>query len=257
VATACFCLVLWRTMMVDNPDARLADVAAPTAILGAWIAGRSLAPVRTGTWRGSRGLLLRAGVAAVFVFTLWSVSTQAGFLGTLQRYQIAAPPSRMAQEFVNTYRGLLLRPINVWAPPGDIRGIRALTRYVMRCTEPTDRLLIAGEFAPDVYFYSERLFAGGMVHFMRPWHMSMPEQRTTIARLQRQRIPIAIMGDTDKFQRDFSFVSDYVRTRFVEVAYSTFGDDSQLWHVLVDRQLAPVRVDAQIGLPCYRSSPGE
>ena len=163
----------------------------------------------------------------------------------------------MAQEFVNTYRGLLLRPINVWAPPGDIRGIRALTRYVMRCTEPTDRLLIAGEFAPDVYFYSERLFAGGMVHFMRPWHMSMPEQRTTIMRLQRQRIPIAIMGDADKFQRDFSFVSDYVRTRFVEVAYSTFGDDSQLWHVLVDRQLTPVRVDAPIGLPCYRSSPGE
>jgi len=257
VATACFCLVLWRTMMVDNPDARLADVASPTAILGAWIFSRCLAPVRTGAWRGSRGLLLRAGVAAAFAFTLWSVSMQASFLSTLERYQIAAPPSRMAQEFVNTYRRLQLRPIYEWAPSGDSRGIRALTRYVMRCTEPTDRLLIAGEFAPDVYFYSERLFAGGMVHFMRPWHMSMPEQRTTIARLQRQRIPIAIVGDADRFQRDFSFVSDYVRTRFVEVAYSGFDDETQLWHVLVDRQLAPVRADSQMGLPCYRTSPGE
>jgi hypothetical protein len=94
-----------------------------------------------------------------------------------------------------------------------------------------------------------------MVHFMRPWHATLPEQRLTIERLQRQNTPIAFIGDLDSFQRSFSFVAAYIRTTYVEVADSSFNDD-QGWHVLVDRRLTPVGVDPALGLPCYRP-PGQ
>ena len=133
----------------------------------------------------------------------------------------------------------------------DLNGIRALARYVMRCTAPTDRLFMAGTFSPEVYFYAERPFAAGMVHFLRPWHASLPEQRLTIERLQRQSAPIALIGDLDSFHRGFPFVAEYVRTRYVEVAYSAFNGDSP-WHVLVDNHREPVGTDPALGLPCYR-----
>jgi hypothetical protein len=233
----------------------LADVTAPVAILGAWTAGQLLrrAPGRSHLRLG--GIAIRVAIALIFMTTVWSVSTQAGFVKKLQRYRFTEGPRGAADEFMNTYRRLHLRPINEWAPPGDIKGIRALARYAMRCTEPSDRLFIAGAFAPQVYFYAERPFAGGMVHFMRPWHATLPEQRLTIERLQRQNTPIAFIGDLDSFQRSFSFVAAYIRTTYVEVADSSFNDD-QGWHVLVDRRLTPVGVDPALGLPCYRP-PGQ
>jgi hypothetical protein len=188
----------------------------------------------------------------MLIVTVWSFSAQARLVEELNRYQVLAGPRAAAQEFVNTYRRLHLRPINEWAPVNDARGIRALARYVMRCTAPDDRLLIAGAFAPDVYFYAERLFAGGQVHFMSPWHTSLPEQRLTITHLEHQRVPIALIRDWERFDRRFPFVNTYVRTRFVEVAFDTFHDNNDPWHVLVDSNLTPSGTDPELGLPCFR-----
>jgi len=257
VATiAGFCVMLWRTMMVDNPDARLADVAAPVAIVSAWTAGHWLGSAPGISRLSARDVLKRASVMVIFLTTAWSISTQAELISKLQRYRITEGPLAAADEFKNTYRRLHLRPINDWAaPPADQHGIRALARYVMRCTAPSDRLFIAGAFDPQVYFYTERPFAGGMVHFMRPWHASLPEQRVTIERLERQKVPIALILDLGSFQRGFSYVADYIHTWYTEVAYSTFDEDAW-WHVLVDRRLNPVGVDPTLGLPCYRP-PGQ
>ena len=254
--TAAFCVMLWRTMMVDNPDARLADVVAPVSILAAWTAGRWLRRTPGLSRLGTADVLKRVAIGLIFVTTAWSISTQAEFVQKLQRYRITEGPRAAADEFVNTYRRLHLRPINDWAaPPSDRSGIRALARYVMRCTVPSDRLFIAGAFAPQVYFYAERPFAGGMVHFMRPWHGSLPEQRLTIDRLEHEKAPIALIQDLDSFRRGFYYVAEYIRTWYVEVAYSSFNEDTP-WHVLVDRRVSPVGVDPALGLPCYRP-PGQ
>jgi hypothetical protein len=256
-ATAVFCLIVWRTILGDSAEKRLADVTAPSAILGAWAAGRWLMTATPGALRGAARTIRSAVVAVLVIVSLGSFSAQARFVEGLERYRVLAGPRAAAQEFANTYARLHLRPIYEWAPVNDSRGIRSLAQYVMRCTAPTDRLLIAGAFAPEVYFYAERQFAGGQVHFMPPWHTSLPEQRLTITRLEHQSVPIALIRDEGQFARRFSFVDSYVHTRFVEVAYSTFNDNDDPWHVLVDRHLTPAGTDPQLGLPCFRNSPQE
>ena len=257
-ATAFFCLIAWRTILADSAEKRLADVTAPSAILGAWVMGRWLMTTAPSTLSGSAKWIRYSITAVLFLATMWSFSAQARFVESLQRYRVLAGPHAAAEEFVNTYRRLHVRPINEWAPVDDARGIRALTRYVLRCTAPADRLLVAGGFAPDVYFYAERPFAGGQVHFMPPWHTSLPEQRLTITHLEHQSIPIALIRDDQGvFDRRFSFVSSYVHSRFVEVAFDTFSDNDKPWHVLVDRHLMPVGTDPRLGLPCFRNPPNE
>lgn len=253
IACAGMCLVITRALLDNNPDARLADVVTPTAVLAAWVAGRWL---RQSSNRAAgpvvRRVFKRAALTALFVLTLWSVTTQARFVNKLSDADVFDGPAAASAHFASTYRRLRLRPIDDWAPPGDDRGIQALARYVLRCTSPEDRLLIAGDFAPDVYFYAERAFAGGQVHFMNRWHDSPLDQRVTIARLRGQSVPIVLIGQIEApFRRRFSEVAAYIDTRYVEVPFLFNGDKP--WRVLIDREKTPSGTDARLGLPCYRS----
>jgi hypothetical protein len=86
----------------------------------------------------------------------------------------------------------------------------------------------------------------------------LPEQRLTITRLEHQRVPIALIRDEEgSFAHRFSYVYQYVRMRFVEVAFSTFNDNGDAWHVLVDRHLTPIGADPELGLPCFHTTPHE
>ncbi|MEQ1758426.1 MAG: hypothetical protein ABL986_08925 [Vicinamibacterales bacterium] len=250
VAMACLCLVITRTLVDDDPGARLADVATPTAALGAWLVGRWLSDLRTAgagtTWR----LAARLPVATVFLVTLWSVTTLARTVNTLLDAEFDKGPRAALAHITATYRRLHLRPIDQWAPPGESRGIQALARYVMRCTLPEDRLLVAGQFAPEVFFYAEREFAGGQVHFMLGWHESDADQRLTVARLSGERVPIVLMGDQEAaFRRRFQLVAGDIDARYVEVPFA-FNDEPR-WRVLVERGRRPSGTDAALGLPCY------
>ena len=245
-AIACLCLLISRTLLSDNPEARLADIALPIGVLGAWVTGRVL----TGA---ARGLVLRRAVfASLFVATLWSIALHSAVVPTLghalrslEWHPIATVSSR-----------LRARPIDSWAPPGQGTGIVALGRYVWRCTAPSDRLLVGGAFAPEAYFYTGRLFAAGQVHFMPGWHATEPEQRRSLEWLSRQSVPIALIGPEPLFPLRFNLVAAHLDTRYVEVARSTFGGDVE-WRVLADRSRTATGTDRLLGLPCYATAPQE
>ena len=254
-ATALLCLIISHTLVRNNPSARLADVAAPTLVLAAWLArrrGNPTSPLFVGRLR-------RAGMVSLFLLTFWSVWTSSGTANRLARAGVLDGPTGIWEQLGSVNRQLHRRPIDEWAPPGST-GLRALTRYVFDCTTPSDRVLVTW-FAPDVFFYAERGFAGGQVSLFRDvsksgWHSSPAEQRLTVERMQGQSVPI-ILGrrdQQDEFSRDYPLIYDHVQTRYTLAAESTFGENQSDFLVFVDRRLEPYVDHPDLGLPCYREA---
>ena len=211
-AAAILCVIISHTLIRGSPDSRLADVAPPTFVLAAWLARRC------GDQAGSlfRARLARAGMVSLFLVTFWSVWTFGG-IGTtgglgarMANAALLRGPIGIWERFDDVTRQLRDRPIDVWAPPGST-GLRALTRYVLDCTAPSDRVLVTW-FAPDVFYYAERGFAGGQAFFYRGWQASVANQRLTISRMQRQSVPI-VLGRRDPGRRIQTGVSACLRLR--------------------------------------------
>lgn len=245
VAIACLGVVIARALIDNNPNARLGDIAPVIASLGAWIAGQWLrAPVAA----------RRAGQFVLLVFlvvTGWSVIEQASVVDRLHSANVHRGPDAIWGRLARMYQRLHLRPIDDWAPPSEDRGIEALGRYALRCTAPSDRLLVIGGFAPELYYYAERAFAGGQVHFITRWHESEAEQRLTIERLERQSVPVVFVGDNQAaFTRRFSLVASYIQAHYTPVPFLLGGD--QQWQVLVERTRPAAGFDAELQLPCYQ-----
>ena len=143
------------------------------------------------------------------------------------------------------------RPVDEWAPP-ESTGLPAVIRYLFDCTSPSDRVLVTW-YAPDVFFYAERGFAGGQTFLYGGWHASVSDQRLTIERMQQQSVPIILAREdrVETFRQGFPLIYDYVRTRY-RLAESTFGGVATPVLVFVDTRLDPTGEHPVLGLPCYR-----
>ena len=251
-AAAILCFIISHTLIRGSPDSRLPDVAAPTFVLAAWLARRR---------DGPRELLVharlaRAGIVSLFLVTFWSVWTVGGtgMMGGLgmriANAGIWDGPAGVWGQLGVVNQRLRDRPIDAWAPPGST-GLRALTRYLLDCTAPSDRVLVTW-FEPDVFYFAERGFAGGQAYFEHGAFGSVADQRLTIERMQQQSIPIIVgrRDQEDLFREGFPLVHDYVQTRYRLAAESTFGGE-QSFLVYVDDQLNPDAVHPDLGLPCY------
>ncbi len=252
-ATAVMCGIISHTLVRNDPGVRLADVAAPTFVLAAWLARRGAGP---------GGPLIRArlqhlGIVTLLLVTFWSVWTVGGFdaggghLSRLERAGVLDGPTGVWEQLGIVNRGLRRRPIDEFAPPGST-GLPALARYLLDCTSPSDRVLVTW-YAPDVFFYAERGFAGGQTFLIGEWHASVADQRLTLERMQRQSVPIILArrDRVDLFRRDFPLIYDYVQTRY-RLAESTLGGEPTAHMVFVDTRLDPVGEHPVLGLPCYR-----
>ena len=246
-AAIVICLVIHQALLRESPDSRLPDVAGPTVVLAAWLTGSLLQTVQ----RRAR-IILRVAVTVVWMATLWSATTFGEFGERLTATGLPAGPSATAERFHQVSIWMQMRPIDLYAPSGDSTGIRALTRYVLECTRPSDRIL-AGSFEPQLFFYAERAFAGGQVYLKGGWHDSEDAQKLTIERLQRQRVPIVIINAATEaeVQSRFSLVYQYVQKNYREASRANFGSGPD-YAVFVKRDLAPRGQDTALGLPCYR-----
>jgi len=216
-------------------------------VLAAWLTGSLLQTVQ----RRAR-IILRVAVTVVWMATLWSATTFGEFGERLTATGLPAGPSATAERFRQVSIWMQMRPIDLYAPSGDSTGIRALTRYVLECTRPSDRIL-AGSFEPQLFFYAERAFAGGQVYLKGGWHDSEDAQKLTIERLQRQRVPIVIINAATEaeVQSRFSLVYQYVQQNYREASRANFGSGPD-YAVFVKRDLPPRGQDTALGLPCYR-----
>jgi hypothetical protein len=181
--------------------------------------------------------------------TLWSVVTFAQVSTSLEASGILSGPAGVWRRMGVVAERLKLRPIENWTRQAP--GIGALMRYAFECTSDTDRLMAAW-FAPEVYFYVERAFAGGQVYFYQPRHNSPDDQRLTIERLARERVPIVMEKVDVEYGNYFPLVAEYVHNHYREVPIQ--GDIVRGFRVLVDPRVTPTGTYEPFGAPCYRPS---
>lgn len=243
-ASTLLAFIIFQTLVRGSPDSRLEDVAGPLAILGAWCVGRGLGTVRLRRWRW----LL--GVAAL---SLWVVTVDAAAVQTDMARRLAVSGFWDGAEGVGERLRLVThtlqqRPIDTWDYQAELGE---LTRYALECTVPTDRVL-ATLFAPHVFFFAERGFAGGQVYFHDGWHATAADQRVTIQRLERQRVPIVLTesSETGRLEAHFPDVHRYVMRRYTPPAAVLPADYP--YAVRVDPRITPTGVYEPLSLPCYR-----
>ena len=243
--TLAICFIVVQTLVRGSPDSRLPDVSGPIAVLGAWVAARW---IRFGERRGPA--VRRATVATVRVaalITVWSVTTNAELLTSLGASGALSGPVSVARHAGAATERLRFRPIDNWSR--ESTGLNGVIRYVFDCTAPTDRVLAAW-FAPQLFFYAERAFAGGQVYLIPGWHDSLDDQRLTVARLQRQRVPVVLESEDSDYEMFFPHVAEYIHANYRAVALST--DRLSGYRILVDRRLQPTGTYEPLGVPCYR-----
>ena len=93
-----------------------------------------------------------------------------------------------------------------------------LVDYLRRCTRADDRVFAAW-FAPQLYFFSGRAFAGGMVVTFGGHWSDPARQNRIVAKLKSESVPVAIFEDDGaEFRATYPIVDDYLRA-----TYSTAG----------------------------------
>ena len=229
-----FCLALNVFILRDPVSARIGGMAAPAAVLFAWIAGRLMR-----RWAGSLALvlLLACTVASLSGVAEWDrrLRFEESVVGRVKRTLnvMAATP-----------------PLITTLPNAHLWGLVA---YLRECTGPTDRVF-APAFVPELYFFAQRGFAGGVVATFGG-HWSEPRfERRTVDALSSQSVPIVILesGETEAFAATYPAVDRYLREHYVKAGEITFEvPDARLYQVLARRDRRPVRIDDRLSLPCF------
>lgn len=245
--------VLFNVFQIrGNLDSRLPDVIVPAALLWVWMAWVWVGRPSVGPRRVLRAA--RVGAATVGLLALWLVvDAYAGFVSHLEATELFSTPGKVARRLSGTIEALRREPLDQFAPPGS-RGLPALTRYVNRCTAPTDFLVVLG-YQPELYFYADRRIGGGNVVYHANLGADPKQQKTIVSRLEQQRVPIVIqpVNEMRELEEAYPIVKRYIDERYELAQESGFGEGRQ-FRVLIDRRVAATHSDEELGLPCFRNT---
>ena len=218
---------------------RITDAVVAPVIIGAWWIGHVLRSPHS--WR--RYLI---AVAAILVLIPTIRSTVV----------IGAVPSRVERlrHLPAIWRQLSVSPpFEGWQATGNAKYQAA--RYVRACTAPEDPLLVLW-FAPDLYYYSDRPFAGRLGFYLEGYWTSVDHERANIAALERDRPVIVLMepGRTATDLYTYPQLLDYMSTRYHALG-ELHSSDGRRVRVHARNDRTPAGVDVETGWPCF--APGE
>ena len=228
----------------DPLNTRLADAIVPAVVVGSWLLARAFTP--------SRLRMLAAPLALVFVAVMGaSVLAVGSTYEEIDRTGLLGHREEIPQRFVERTTDLKSRFVDYQMPTPASRLMVPFFRYVDRCTRPDDRLLVGG-FMVELPFYAQRLFAAGQEYF-GAYFSSEANERFAFDRLQRQRVPFAIVpsDSQEEFDTRFPLVAGYVHARFTSLTEVPV-DEEQTIHILVNRDLPSTGHDPETGWPCFR-----
>jgi hypothetical protein len=233
------CVLLNIFVLRDPVNARFGGIAGPAAILAAWLIQRA--------WTARRAVtraILRAGVAAVVALTAWSAALSSDW-GQRFTYE-AFRPAHLA----GVVRGLTASPPALDTLPD--RRLVGLVRYLRECTAPTDRVLL-GWFAPEVYFYAQRGFAGAMVVVFGEHWSEERFQRRSIGALASQSVPLVILRAGDEsFARSYPLIMRHIGEHYRNAGVTAFAPGGQVdYTVFVRRDRPPSYIHAASSMPCF------
>jgi hypothetical protein len=185
VAMAMAIQLLFNVSMLRDPlDTRARDVLVPAALLMAYLGGVVLSTPSTGA--------RLAGRRALMVAVLLLLMASAGSLG-------AAPVMLSRTQVADGVTGLRdrARTIRRWFSPPDQRtGPRSpiyqpVIEYIGRCTPQKARLLVL-TFAPELFFYTGRAFAGGQVAMSPGFFASEQDAELLLSRVSMEDVALVI-----------------------------------------------------------------
>ena len=217
--------------------ARLGGVIGPPAVLGAWMWYRfaRLPRAQSRNWRLAGAAVTACVLVTIAVATEWrsSISLARRNGNLLTRLAIATEtPASTA---------LLPKP-----------RLTGLVSYLRRCTQPSDRVFAAW-FVPELYFFSGRAFAGGMVETFGD-HWSEPAfQHRIVDKMKGESVPVVLIREGDEsFSRAYPIVTEYLRASYREAGSSAFGgEDGGNYTVLTRMDRLPTGTDPSTMMPCF------
>jgi hypothetical protein len=239
-----------------NPLAtRLPDAMVPACFLGAWLLGLAWSS-------GIQSSILKAGarVAAVALIAVTSlavwgigdVRNKLDDVGVFDEWD-------HVRAHVNGVWTVVTQPeMDARKFPSRVSAsLVPFFRYLDRCTDPGDRLLVSGPY-PDVFVLGRRGFAGGQVAFMQAFYASDDDQALTLARMRQESVPFVLLVEDEQasFAGSFPKVLAHIDAAYRVMAHVPV-EGMQGVRVLVERQRRGNATDGETGWPCFkaRSSP--
>ena len=227
---------------------RVADIVVPT-LCGAWLAGRALRI--SGTW--SRRVVIGL-VVIVAAFAANSVLAIGNVAENLNRTDLGRGIEYAPTVLQLRAAGLRDRFDSRYVPSGRIPALVPFFEYLDRCTTIQHRLFVAG-YAPEIFTYARRLFAGGHGQFIQGYQVSEAAQRQIIERLQQQFVLFALMlsDEEPQWRAESVPIDAYVRANFSPMAEIPLDPDRTV-RVLVRNGSDAIRTgtDKQTAWPCFR-----
>jgi hypothetical protein len=229
----------------ESLDVRVSDAIVPVALLGAWALGLCW----IGRWRNRLGQrAVQLATIVVVVASGIAAARVAGFAGQYDDSGIAggiggirAHAAEVSQRLRSQHREDV--------PSRYSLALRPFFDYVDRCTSPSDRLIVTGEF-PDVLVLAGRRFAGDGIVF-GSWYSSVTHQDRTIARLEDDPALFVLhTGDYESFRMKYEQVAAYLERRYRPMA-DVPVDEGGTIQILVAQSRTAAGVDAMTGWPCF------
>ncbi|HZM94619.1 MAG TPA: hypothetical protein VFB92_14410 [Vicinamibacterales bacterium] len=244
VPTAALSIITYQTLVRASPDSRLGDIVALTAFLLAWSVWRLW------TLGGMAKLVARPLTVVVLLLTLASAVTYGRVITRVGGVGVDGPIN-FARRLSGVGALYATRPLDLYAPPGAT-GLAGVSRWLNECTDENARVALIG-FEPQVFFISERSFAGGLAFYDLGWNSSDEDQALVIERWSRQQVPVVLAMESEwgSFSRDYPAIRRWIDVHYEMVQQSAFEGAKPLT-VLTGRTLASVREHQSTGLPCFR-----
>jgi hypothetical protein len=235
-------------------SSRLADLAVPAAVLGAFLLARAFQP------RGRRfaTACLAATAVAAYLVTAGSIVSFAQVKRGVDDALIAFEADAWDTDIDRRFNELLVSPPSLeWVSRET--GVRGAVEYLRSCTSPEDRVFVYG-FHPEIFFFSGRGMAADRVTVLRGFWTQPRQQQRTIDTIERARAPIVLIdvdaagnpGDGRVLDATLPLIDRYLSQRYASAGVTGFGASTEaMFHVLVDRQRTPTSIYQPFALPCF------
>ena len=131
---------------------------------------------------------------------------------------------------------------------------RHVVTYLQACTHPDSRIL-ALTFAPELFFYARRGFAGGLVTLTPGTYVTSRHAALMMDRLSREDVPHVVLdSETEQeIRRGYSRIADPLSLRYHTIATFPVSGDKR-FVVLAENGRPPVREYGAERLPCFAGS---
>jgi hypothetical protein len=238
-------------------EARLADPSVPHAILVAWLgaglmrawqSAELLRPTfRHVAWLPRLGLSLLVLPIAIVVAALLTDDTYV----RIDKAGLFETPSKVMRRVGGVTSSLKERwPVDV-TKADEAQGVMKLAVYLRECTGRSDRVFMA-LYLPQALALADRAFAGGHGDLRRGFFNSPDEQRLTLSRLERQRVPVAVLGtaEYEGFRESFPIITAYFDEQY-RIAGDRALDERFSIKLLVNKDIRPSGHYERLDWPCF------